>query len=43
MFLECSDPEDSFLFRPARAVKRFKKQGGRQDVEMKLEIFPSHS
>lgn len=43
MLLECSDPEDSFLFRPAHAVKRLKKQGRRQDVEMKLEIFLSHS
>lgn len=43
MLLECSDPEDSFLFRPARADRRLKKQGGRQDVEMKLEMFPSHS
>lgn len=43
MLLEYSDPEDSFLFRPACAVKRLKKQGGRQDVEMKLEIFPSRS
>lgn len=39
MLLDSSDPEDSFLFRPARAVK--KAGGGRQDVEM--EIFPSHS
>lgn len=43
MLLECSDSQDSFLFRPARAVKRLKKLRGRQNVEIKLGILPSHS
>lgn len=28
MLLECSDPEESILFRPARAVKMLKKWMG---------------